>query len=101
MARGFIGVLSFELHMPESTSLKGKRKHLLATKSRLERKLGASVAEVDFHDLWQRSRMTMAVVRRDQSSVLHALEEAERYLSSQEYELAGRSRTVLSVEDDL
>ncbi|MGN6380569.1 MAG: DUF503 domain-containing protein [Gaiellales bacterium] len=101
MARGFVGVLSFDLHMPESTSLKGKRKHLLRTKSQLERKLGATVAEVDFHDLWQRARLTMAVVRRDQRSVLQALDEAERYLSAQEFELSASSRTVLSVEDDL
>ena len=101
MESGFLGVLSFELFMPEATSLKGKRKHLLQAKAQLERRFGASVAEVDHHDLWQRARLTMAVVRRDQRDVLRALDEAERYLSGQEYELAGATRTVLSVEEDL
>ena len=101
MGAGYVGILSVELHFPEAGSLKGKRAHVKSAKAQLQRRFGAAVAEVDFHDLWQRSRLTMAVVRRDQRSVLHALEEAERYLSSQEYELAGRSRTVLSVEDDL
>lgn len=101
MPRGFLGVLSFELHFPEATSLKAKRKHLLHTKSQLERKLGATVAEVDFHDLWQRSRLTLAVVRRRHADTVRALDEAERYLSAQEFELAGSSRNVLSVEDDL
>jgi uncharacterized protein len=101
MARGFLGVLSFDLHLPEATSLKGKRRHLLHTKAQLERRLGASVAEVDFHDRWQRARLTMAVVRRRHLDAVHALDEAERYLSAQEFELAGRTRSVLSVEEDL
>jgi uncharacterized protein YlxP (DUF503 family) len=101
MGRGFLGVLSFELFMPEATSLKGKRKYLLQAKAQLERRFGATVAEVDHHDLWQRARLTMAVVRREQREVLRALDEAERYLSAQEYELAGATRTVLSVEEDL
>jgi uncharacterized protein YlxP (DUF503 family) len=101
MGSGFLGVLSFELHMPEATSLKGKRKYLLSAKAQLERRFGASVAEVDHHDRWQRARLTLAVVRREQREVLRALDEAERYLSGQEYELAGATRTVLSVEEDL
>jgi len=101
MASGFLGVLCFDLHLPEATSLKGKRKHLLRTKAQLERRLGASVAEVDFHDRWQRARLTLAVVRRGHTDVVRALDEAERYLSAQEFELAGSTRSVLSVEDDL
>lgn len=100
-ASGFLGVLTFELHLPESTSLKGKRRHLLHTKAQLERRFGASVAEVDFHDLWQRARITIVLVRRRQHDVQQALDHAERYLSSQEYELIGSTRRVLSVEDDL
>ena len=43
----------------------------------------------------------MAVVRRNHSDAVQALEDAQRYLSAQEYELAGVTRTVLSVEGDL
>jgi uncharacterized protein len=101
MAAGFVGILTFELHLPEGGSLKGKRKHLLHTKAQLERRFGASVAEVDYHDRWQRSQLTMAIVRRQHGSVQQALVDAQQYLASQEYELAGATRTVLSVEDDL
>jgi uncharacterized protein YlxP (DUF503 family) len=101
MAAGFVGILSFELHLPDGGSLKGKRKHLLHTKAQLERRFGASVAEVDFHDRWQRSRLTMAIVRREHNAVQQALVDAERYLSGQEYELVASHRTVLSVESDL
>lgn len=101
MAAGFVGILSFELHLPDGGSLKAKRRHLLHTKAQLERRFGASVAEVDYHDRWQRSRLTMAIVRREHASVQQALVDAERYLSMQEYELVGSTRTVLSVESDL
>jgi uncharacterized protein len=101
VSSGFVGILSFELHLPENASLKGKRRHLLHTKAQLERRFGASVAEVDFHDLWQRSRLSMAVVRRDARAVEEALAAAERYLSSQEYDLGPVTRAVLSVEGDL
>jgi uncharacterized protein len=101
MAAGFVGILSFEVHLPDGGSLKGKRRHLLHTKAQLERRFGASVAEVDYHDLWQRSRLTMAVVRREHHTVQQALADAERYLSAQEYELVAADRTVLSVESDL
>ena len=80
MPAGFVGILSFELHLPDGGSLKGKRKHLLHTKAQLERRFGASVAEVDYHDRWQRSRLTMAIVRREHNAVQQALDDAERYL---------------------
>jgi uncharacterized protein YlxP (DUF503 family) len=59
------------------------------------------VAEVDYHDLWQRSRLSMAVVRRDARAVEDTLAAAERYLSAQEYDLGPVIRAVLSVEGDL
>jgi uncharacterized protein len=101
MPAGFVGILSFELHLPDGGSLKGKRKHLLHTKAQLERRFGASVAEVDYHDRWQRSRLTMAIVRREHHAVQQALVDAQSYLSGQEYDLVDSTRTVLSVESDL
>jgi uncharacterized protein YlxP (DUF503 family) len=99
MTEGFLGILRFELHMPESTSLKGKRKHLLAVKSRLERRFGASVAEIGHHELWQRSLLVMVVTRRSAGEAANALGEAQGYLSSQEFELARADSRVLSVEE--
>jgi uncharacterized protein len=101
VASGFVGILSFELHLPENGSLKGKRKHLLRVKAQLEHRFGASVAEVDHHELWQRSRLTLAVVRRELWAVERALADAERYLSAQEFELGVVEARLLSVEDDL
>jgi len=97
---GYVGILSAELHFPENGSLKGKRKELLSVKAQLHRRFGASVAEVDYHDLWQRSRLTMAVVRREHSAARQALADAERYLSAQEFELLACTATVMSPEDE-
>ena len=45
---------SVELHFPEAGSLKGKRKYVKSAKAQLQNRFGASVAEVDHHELWQR-----------------------------------------------
>ncbi len=63
MAAGFVGILSVELHFPESGSLKGKRKYVKSAKAQLHNRFGAAVAEVDHHELWQRTRLTLAVWR--------------------------------------
>jgi uncharacterized protein len=99
MTEGFVGILRFELHLPENGSLKGKRRYLLQVKSRLERRYGASVAEIGYHDLWQRSLLVMVVARREAGEAMRALDGARGYLSSQEFELARADGQVLSVEE--
>jgi uncharacterized protein YlxP (DUF503 family) len=99
MASGFIGILSFDVHFPEGSSLKGKRKELLALKSDLQRRVGASVAEVDYHDLWQRARLTLAVVDRHAHGVDERLGEAERLAMARAYEAGPFQREVVTPED--
>jgi uncharacterized protein YlxP (DUF503 family) len=95
MNTGFVGILSVELHFPESGSLKGKRKFVKSAKAQLQHRFGASVAEVDHHELWQRSRLTVACVARDHGELERLLDDAERYLSGQEYELVRSEREVV------
>ena len=71
------------LHFPEVGSLKGKRKELLSVKAQLQRRFGASVAEVDHHDVWQRSRLTLSCVARE-------YREAERLLVPQDHVVVTR-----------
>ena len=51
MPAGYVAILAVELHFPEASSLKGKRRHVLSAKAQLQRRFGASVAEVDHHEL--------------------------------------------------
>jgi uncharacterized protein len=61
---GHVGILTVDLHLPEGASLKTKRKELLRLKNALARRFSCAIAEVDHHDLWQRSRLTLAIVGR-------------------------------------
>jgi uncharacterized protein YlxP (DUF503 family) len=99
MGAGYVGILSAELHFPASGSLKGKRKFVKSAKAQLQQRFGASVAEVDHHDLWQRSRITASCVARDFSGVQRLLDDAERYLHGQEFECVSVERRVVSLDE--
>jgi len=99
MPSGYVGILSAELHFPESGSLKGKRKELLSVKAQLRRRFGASVAEVDHHDLWQRARITLSCVARGHREVEDLLAAAERFLVGRAFEVGALQREVVSLDD--
>jgi uncharacterized protein YlxP (DUF503 family) len=99
MAGGYVGILLVDLHFPEAGSLKGKRKYVKSAKAQLQNRFGASVAEVDHHDLWQRARLTVACVARDHRELQELLDAAERYLAGQEWELGAVEREIVSPED--
>ena len=99
MTAGYVGILSAELFLPENHSLKGKRKELLSMKAQLQRRFGASVAEVDHHDVWQRSRITLSCVARGYRELDELLDSAERYLASQAFELGPVERRVVTVDE--
>ena len=98
MGAGYIGILSVELHFPEAGSLKGKRKHVKSAKAQLQNRFGASVAEVDHHELWQRSRLTLSCVAWEYGEAERLLDQAERYLSAQDFELVRSERDVVTLD---
>jgi uncharacterized protein YlxP (DUF503 family) len=95
---GYVGILSAELHFPGSSSLKDKRMFLRSVKAQLQNRVGASVAEVDHHDVWQRSRVTLSCVAREYREVARLLDEAERFLGGQEFELGLVERNVVTLD---
>ncbi len=99
MSAGYVGILSVELHFPDAGSLKGKRKYVKSAKAQLQQRFGASVAEVDHHDLWQRTRLTVACVARGHNELHGLLDAAERYLAGQEWELVRVERELVSLDD--
>ena len=100
MSTGYVGILSFELHFPESHSLKEKRMHLRSVKQQLVNRIGCSIAEVDHHDVWQRARLTLACVTREAGDATRLLDDAERWLSGQAFELGACERDLVHLEDD-
>ena len=99
MTAGYVGILSVELHFPEAGSLKGKRKHVKSAKAQLQNRFGAAVAEVDHHDLWQRARLTIACVAREAREADRLLDEAERYLNGQDWEVGPAARDLVALDD--
>jgi len=79
-ASGFVAVLVIDLHFPDAGSLKGKRKELSSIKAQLHGRLGAAVAEVDHHELWQRARLTAALTGGSLAKLSAAVDNLERWL---------------------
>ncbi len=64
-----VGLLSMEIHIPESGSLKSKRFVLKSIKDRVHNRFNVSIAEV-----WQRTEMAAAVVSNDAAHAHSVLE---------------------------
>ena len=99
MRTGYVGILSFELLLAQSHSLKEKRMVVRSVKGQLTNRVACSVAEVDHHDVWQRARLTMSCVARESREVERLLDEAERWLHGQDFEVAGVVRETVTLDD--
>jgi uncharacterized protein len=71
----------FDLHVPESRSLKAKRAVVRPIVDVLRHKYRLSVAEVDHHDQWQRTAIAVAVVAESDGRLQHVLQQVERYVA--------------------
>ncbi|MFQ5895558.1 MAG: DUF503 domain-containing protein [Nitrospinota bacterium] len=60
-----VGLLTLDLHIPASRSLKDKRQVVKSIVMRLRNRHNVSVAEVDCHDLWQRCQLGVSAVSGD------------------------------------
>jgi uncharacterized protein len=99
MASGFVAILTVELHFPEASSLKGKRHFVRSAKDNLRNRFGASVAEVDHHELWQRATLTVACTARSARKAEELADGAERWLASGDWTLTGCSRLLVAPDD--
>jgi uncharacterized protein len=61
-----VGLLTVELHVGGSQSLKDKRMVLRRVKDGLK-KFNVAVSEIDHQDLWQRSALAVVTVSTDQA----------------------------------
>jgi hypothetical protein len=100
VASGYVAILTVELHFPEAASLKGKRHFVRSAKDTLRSRFGASVAEVDHHDLWQRAALTVACVARSAGDADELADGAERWLRGRDWELVRLERLLVSPDDD-
>ena len=96
---GFLAVLVVDLHFPQAESLKGKRKELSSIKAQLHGRFGASVAEIEFQDLWQRSRLTATLSAGSLHRLQAATDRIERWLDARCPDGVAIERIFASVED--
>jgi uncharacterized protein YlxP (DUF503 family) len=99
MSAGYVGILSVELLFPGSHSLKDKRQFLRAAKAQLQSRFGASVAEVDHHDTWQRSRLLACFASGELSALERLVDAATRFLYTQSFEVISIERRIVAPND--
>ena len=78
----FVVLLKVHLFFPESGSLKAKRAELNSVKAHLRQRMGASVAEVDHQDAWQRSTLAVAIAGSTAGRCDDAADAIERALEA-------------------
>ena len=69
-----------QIFLPDSRSLKDKRQVLDSLKQRIRSRFEVAVAEVDHHELWQRSTLGMAVVSTAAQHASKVLSSAVRFI---------------------
>ena len=77
-----VAALRVEIHIPPAQSLKEKRSILRPFLAGLERLGSYSVAEVGYHDSWQRSVVGVAIVSPDGEGIRMQVDKIRRYLDS-------------------
>lgn len=77
-----IGVLTLDIHVEQSHSLKEKRHVVKSLKDRLRERFNVSVAEIDFLDSWQSSVVAAVTVSRDRIHAEQVLQAVEAHSAS-------------------
>jgi uncharacterized protein YlxP (DUF503 family) len=81
-----IGLLTLEIHIPDSHSLKDKRQVLRSLKDRLRARYNVAVAELDHQDSWQRAQVGVVSLSNDAAH----LEQSLRAVLADAEEILGR-----------
>ena len=89
-----IGVLTLEIHVEDSHSLKDKRQVVKSLKDRLRDRFNVSVAEIDGLDSWQRAVVAAVTVSSDRIRAEQVLTAVE----NQAADLLGGSLVASGVE---
>ena len=64
-----IGLITFEIYFPYVHSLKEKRKILSKLKDKIKLKFNVSIAELDFLDKWQRTKIGLVAINSQKLTI--------------------------------
>ena len=93
----FVCLIEARLHFGDVHDLKGKRKLVKSLKDGIRQRFGASVAEIDGHDKWQRSTLLCALV--GDGEVSDRADGLVRFVESRVPEGCSFERELLSLRD--
>ena len=99
MGDAFVVLMQVHLFFPDSGSLKAKRSELNSVKAHLRTRNGATVAEVDHQDTWQRSTLAVAIAGGSPALCDGAADNVVRYLDARFPQGARVERRVASWTD--
>ena len=77
-----IGVVTLDIKLDNSHSLKDKRHIIRSLKDRLAHRHNVAVAEISYHDLWQRAVVAAVTVANDRKRAEQTLQSVEKEASS-------------------
>jgi uncharacterized protein len=87
-----VGVLTIELVIYASSSLKEKRFVVKSVKDKLKNKFNIAIAEIDYLDKWQRAKLGIVTVGNDYSYVENSIQKVFEYLDNwNEFEIVNHS----------
>jgi uncharacterized protein YlxP (DUF503 family) len=74
--------LRFDLHVPESRSLKVKRAAIRPIVDGLRHRFHCSVAETGYQDQWQRAEIAVALVAESEGHLRQMIHTVERFVAT-------------------
>ena len=77
-----VGVITFELRLDDSFSLKDKRHYVKGLKDRLRARFNVAVAEIDYQDSWKHGLVAAVTVSADRPYAEQLLQSVEREAAS-------------------
>ncbi len=99
MSSGFVGIISLDVRLPGSATLKDRRSALAPLRRGLHERFGASVAEVGSIDTPWHARLTAALVQPSQHECDERVAELERWLDTHEVEIVVEQVRTVTPED--
>ena len=75
-----IGICRIELYIPESNSLKMKRRVVKSLKDRVMKKFNVAIAEIDFQNRWQRALLGVVTLSSEKKQVELVLSEVISFI---------------------
>ena len=93
----YVCLVEVRLHVADSGSLKSKRKVVRSIKDQVRQRFGASVAEIDGHDTWQRTTLLCALVGG--AEVSSRADELEHFVEARCPGGCGFDRDLLTLND--